>query len=100
MNFIIFIRKNLFCIPASIEVVKQKRQHFRVVFVYFKLSEFTPHIVIPDIPDKITMGIKLIGISQVIFKILKNSLSVALYQIPDLLLFQLCCKRISLLNLL
>lgn len=100
MDFIIFIWENLFCISASIEVVKQERQHFRVVFVYFKLSELTPHIVIPDILDKITMGIKLIGIRQIIFKILKNSLSVALYQIPDLLLFQLCCKRIFLLNLL
>ena len=100
MNFIIFIRENLLCIPTTIEIVKQERQHFRVVLVHFKLSEFTPHIIIPKRFYQIPMGIEFIRIRQIIFKILTNSLSVPFHQIVYLFLFQLRSERLFQLDLL
>ncbi len=86
VNLVILIGKHFLGQSASVEVIQQERQYFRVVLVNLELPEFTPSIIIAQLPDKITMGVIFGWIRQVIFKILQNSLFVTLHQIVYLFL--------------
>lgn len=76
VNLVVLVWKNLFRKLASIKVIQEESQYFRVVFVHLKLSKLTPHVIISKLPYKVGMGAIFIRVSHIIFKILQNNLSV------------------------
>ena len=77
VNLVIFIRKHLLCITAAVEIIQEKTQNFRIIFVNFKLSKFFLGVIVANAANQITVSVILVWYRQIIFKTLKNSLPVS-----------------------